>query len=151
MPNAAPDKSRRHTLYLWVERTPWRRKWQRHLEFLPGKPLGKEAWWATVHRVAEELEVTSQLNNKNKSLKSISDIIVLTYMHLLSSPLSTSSSVPARSSGVVLLLSEVHFSISRSAQMLAMKSCFCLKYFISPSLIKKLLPAIEFSSGFVSR
>ena len=32
----------------------WRRKWQRTPVFLPGKPLGRGAWWAAAHGVTEE-------------------------------------------------------------------------------------------------
>ena len=32
---------------------PWRRKWQPIPVFLPGKSMDREAWWATVHRVAK--------------------------------------------------------------------------------------------------
>ena len=30
-----------------------------------GKPMDRGAWWATVHGVAKELDMTSQLNNNN--------------------------------------------------------------------------------------
>ena len=37
----------------WVRITPWRRKWQPTPVFLPGNPMDREAWWATVHRVTK--------------------------------------------------------------------------------------------------
>ena len=47
----------------WVGKIPWRRKWQPTHVFLPGDPLGNEAWRATVHRVAkpQELEFSSRV------------------------------------------------------------------------------------------
>ena len=30
-----------------------------------GNPMDREAWWATVHGVAKELDMTSGLNNNN--------------------------------------------------------------------------------------
>ena len=37
---------------------PWRRKWQPTPVFLPGNPTDPEVWWATVHGVAEESDMT---------------------------------------------------------------------------------------------
>ena len=34
--------------------------------FCQGNPMEKEAWWATVHGVVEESEMTEQLNNGNR-------------------------------------------------------------------------------------
>ena len=31
-----------------------------------GNPMDREAWWATVHEVAKELDKTKPLNNNNK-------------------------------------------------------------------------------------
>ena len=39
-------------------RSSWERKWQRTLVFLPGKSLDRGAWWATIHGVAKELDMT---------------------------------------------------------------------------------------------
>ena len=33
----------------WVGKTPWIRKWQPTLVFLPKNPWDRGAWWATVH------------------------------------------------------------------------------------------------------
>ena len=33
--------------------TPWRRKWQPTPVFLPGSPMDRGAWWATVQGVTE--------------------------------------------------------------------------------------------------
>ena len=38
---------------LWVGKIPWRRKWQSTPVFLPGNPMDRGAWWATVHGVAK--------------------------------------------------------------------------------------------------
>ena len=34
--------------------------------FCLGNPMDREAWWATVHGVVEEAEMTEQLNNGNR-------------------------------------------------------------------------------------
>ena len=44
---------RRHRFDSWVRKIPWRRKWQPTPIFLPGKPMDRGAWWATVHGVAK--------------------------------------------------------------------------------------------------
>ena len=53
-------QSRRCALHPWVRKAPWRRKWQPTPIFLPGKPHGRGAWWATVHGVSEELDTTEK-------------------------------------------------------------------------------------------
>ena len=42
----------------WVRKIPWRRKWQ-PTPVLPGESHDREAWLATVHGVAEELDMLS--------------------------------------------------------------------------------------------
>ena len=42
---------RRHGFDPWVQKIPWRRAWQPTPIFLPQDPLGRGAWWATVHRI----------------------------------------------------------------------------------------------------
>ena len=37
----------------WVEKIPWRRKWQPLLYSCLGNPMDKGAWWATVHGVTK--------------------------------------------------------------------------------------------------
>ena len=37
----------------WVRKIPWKRKWQPTPIFLPGKPMDRGAWWATVHGVSK--------------------------------------------------------------------------------------------------
>ena len=37
----------------WIGKTSWRRKWLPTPIFLPGNPMDRWAWWATVHGVAE--------------------------------------------------------------------------------------------------
>ena len=44
----------------WVRKTPWRRKWQPTPVFLPGKPMDRGAWRATVRGVPE-LDRTERL------------------------------------------------------------------------------------------
>ena len=39
--------------YPWVGKIPWRRAWQPTPVFLPGNPMDREAWRATVHGVTE--------------------------------------------------------------------------------------------------
>ena len=43
----------RETDLPWVEKIPWRRKWQPTPVFLPGKSCGQRAWWATGHGFAK--------------------------------------------------------------------------------------------------
>ena len=38
----------------WAGKIPWRGKWQPTPVFLPGHPLDRGAWWATVHGVTKE-------------------------------------------------------------------------------------------------
>ena len=40
-------------LISWVRKTPWRRKWQSTLVF-----LDREAWWATVHGITKDSDMT---------------------------------------------------------------------------------------------
>ena len=40
---------------------PWRRKWQHTPVFLLGESLDRGAWWATVHAVAKEFDMTQWL------------------------------------------------------------------------------------------
>ena len=41
-----------------IKNTLWRRKWQPTPVFLPGNPVDGRAWWATVHGVPKELDMT---------------------------------------------------------------------------------------------
>ena len=50
--------NRRHRFDPWIWKIPWRRKWQPTPGFLPGNPMDRGAWWATVHGVARELDTT---------------------------------------------------------------------------------------------
>ena len=57
---------RRHGFSPWVEKIPWRRKWQLTPVFLPGKSMDRGAWLATVHgvaRVGHDLVTKQLLNN----------------------------------------------------------------------------------------
>ena len=52
----------------WVEKTPWRRKWQTTLLFLPGNPVDREAYWAAVYAVkGERVGLDSATNQKHQS------------------------------------------------------------------------------------
>jgi len=54
----------------WVEKIPWRRKWQPIPVFLLGKSHGQRgAWWATVHEVTIELDMTERLNKNKQCIK----------------------------------------------------------------------------------
>ena len=48
---------RRQQLNPCIGKIPWRRKWQPTLIFL-GNSKDRGAWWATVHGVAKELDMT---------------------------------------------------------------------------------------------
>ena len=48
-----------------VRRIPWRRKWQPTPVLLPGNPMDRGAWWATVHGVTKESDTTWRLKNNN--------------------------------------------------------------------------------------
>jgi len=57
---------RRHRLNPWVRKVPWRRNGSLRQYFRPGNPTDR-AWWATVHGVTRESDMTQQLNNKKKN------------------------------------------------------------------------------------
>ena len=46
----------------WVRKIPWKRKWQPTPVFCLGNPMDRGAWWATVHGVAKEMDMTERLN-----------------------------------------------------------------------------------------
>ena len=50
-----------------VEKIPWRKKCQSTPGFLPEKSMDKGTWWATVHGVAKESDMTERLNKSNSS------------------------------------------------------------------------------------
>ena len=55
---------RRHGFDPWVRKILWRRKWQPlHYSYLRNS-MDRGAWQTRVHGVAEELDMTQQLNNK---------------------------------------------------------------------------------------
>jgi len=53
----------------WVRKVPWKRAWQLTPEFLPGNPMDRGAWKATVHRVAKSQTRLSDLARKQAILK----------------------------------------------------------------------------------
>ena len=60
--------SRRRRFNPWVGKIPWSRKWQPTLVFLPGEPVDRGAWRATVRGVRRESDTTEWLNsNKNNN------------------------------------------------------------------------------------
>ena len=82
---------RRHRFNSWVRKLPWRRKWQPTSVFLPGKPMDRGAWWATIHRVAQSqtqlkrLSMHACMNSVYMSIP-ISQVILL--LHTVTSWLS---------------------------------------------------------------
>ena len=56
---------RRHKFDRWVEKIPWRRKWQATPVFLPGKSHGQRSLAGYGPWVHKELDTTEQLNNNN--------------------------------------------------------------------------------------
>ena len=59
---------RRCKLDPWIEKISWRRKWQPLQYSCLENPMDRGAWWATVHGVTRELDMTEQLNNNNNKL-----------------------------------------------------------------------------------
>jgi len=59
-PSANARRHRRYGFDPWIRKTPWRRKRQPTLVFLPGKSLNRGSWQAIVHRVAKNW---TQLSN----------------------------------------------------------------------------------------
>ena len=53
-------KCRRCGFNLWVRKIPWRRKWQLIQYSCLGNPIGRGAWWTTLHGVTKELNTTEQ-------------------------------------------------------------------------------------------
>ena len=51
---ASTCQCRRLEFNPWVGKTPWRRKWHPLQCTSLGKPMDREAWWATVHVVEKE-------------------------------------------------------------------------------------------------
>ena len=56
---------RRHEFDPWVRKIPWRRKWQPISVSLPGNPMHRGAWRATVHGVAKELDLVTKQQNQH--------------------------------------------------------------------------------------
>ena len=44
---------RRHGFNPWVRKIPQKKKWQPTHVFLPGNPMDRQTWWATVRGVAK--------------------------------------------------------------------------------------------------
>ena len=51
-PTCQGRRCKRRGFDSWVGKIPWRREWQPTPVFLPGEPVDRGAWWATVHGVA---------------------------------------------------------------------------------------------------
>ena len=64
-------QSRRHRFNPWVKKIPWRRKWQPTPVFCLENPMGRGAYWATVHgghkRVRHNLKIKQQKHDKCRS------------------------------------------------------------------------------------
>ena len=56
-------KRKRHRLHSGVGKIPWRRKWQPMPVFLPGNPMDKEVWQATVHGVTKSWTHSQWVNS----------------------------------------------------------------------------------------
>ena len=54
----SPCQCKRCRFDPWVGKTPWRRKWQPPLVFLPENPMDRGAWRATVHGGSKESDMT---------------------------------------------------------------------------------------------
>ena len=53
-----------------IQTVPWRRKWQLITpDSCLGNPMGREAWWATVHGIAKSQTRLSNLTTKTKPKK----------------------------------------------------------------------------------
>ena len=63
-------------IYVYV----WRRKWQPTPVVLPGKPMDREAWRATVHRVAKSQAQLNQLST-HAHIQVYISIHVCTYIY----------------------------------------------------------------------
>ena len=62
------QKCRRHGFDPWVRKFPWRKKWQHTLVFLPGNPMDRGVWWATVHGVTKESDLTTKQQHTSVSI-----------------------------------------------------------------------------------
>ena len=62
---------RRHGFNPWVQKIPWRRKWQLTPVFLPGKSPRQRSLAGVVHGVTKELDRMSWLNNNNIGFTSL--------------------------------------------------------------------------------
>ena len=58
-------RRRRRGLDPWVEKIPWRRKWQPTPVFLPGESCAPRNLWAAGCGFAKDSDSTEQLNNNN--------------------------------------------------------------------------------------
>ena len=55
----------RRRSHLWVRKIPWKRRWQPLQNSCLGNPMDIGAWWATVHGVVKEWDMTERLNNND--------------------------------------------------------------------------------------
>ena len=76
----------------WVGKMPWRRAWQPTPVFLPGESMGREAWRATVHRVAKS---RTRLKRLSKHGRHMFVWVVCTHRHVdAHAPLFSTSVTP---------------------------------------------------------
>ena len=67
----------------WMEKIPWRRKWQSTLVFLPGKSHGQGAWWLPVHGGIIVSDTTEHVCTQNVLITSFSVKLTLLAFFLL--------------------------------------------------------------------
>ena len=66
-------------LILGSGRSPGERKWQPTSVFLPGKSLDRGAWWATIHGVAKELDMTVVTKQQRHGIHASKDCLTLNF------------------------------------------------------------------------
>ena len=95
----------------WVGKISWKRKWLPTPVFLPGEFHGREAWWATVHRVMKGQTHLKRQHNGTRSLD----------LHFLNVEFKTPfslSSFPSLRGSLVLLLSAIRVISSAYLRLL---------------------------------
>ena len=60
---ANAGRHKRCEFHPWVEKIPWRKKWQPTPVFLPGETHGQRVWWTIAHGVTE-MDMTKVTKSK---------------------------------------------------------------------------------------